>query len=210
MLLEVTVDDRGQVSDARVLSGPEELRKAALESVLEWHYSPDAVRAGLTQATLRFHLPAPNAQYENRAYVVERPEKEKSELDSAQHAERVIMEIEKALQDPNSTNGQRDELKKKYAEAREQLERVRTYRFELRAERPRFEGTSVLTQIRSERVAADAMNDLIARLGVHIGDPITEAVAKRISETVARIDEHLRVEFGRDGKGGLTLTILAP
>ena len=54
------------------------------------------------------------------------------------------------------------------------------------------------------------MKDLTARLGVHIGDPITEDVAKRITETVARIDEHLRVSFGGDGKGGMTLAIVAP
>jgi len=141
---------------------------------------------------------------------VESQEKEKGELSPAQRAERVMMEVEKALQDGNITNGQKDELKKKYAEAKEQLESVRTNRVELRSERPRFEGTPVLTRITSERVTADAMKDLTARLGVHIGDPITEDVAKRISETVSRIDEHLRAVFRGDGKGGITLTVLAP
>jgi TonB family protein len=210
VLLEITVDDRGQVSDARVLSGPEELRRATLESVLAWHYAPAAVRAGLTQATIRFHLPAPNTQYEGRAYAVELSEKGKEEQSPAQRHERVMMEIEKALQDPNITNEQKDELKKKYAEAKEHLEGVRTNRVELRTERSHFDGTPVLTQIRSERVSAEAMSDLTARLGVHIGDPITEETAKRISQTVSRIDEHLRVSFGGDGKGGLTLTIVAP
>ena len=37
-----------------------------------------------------------------------------------------------------------------------------------------------------------------------------EDVAKRISETISRIDEHLRVAFHGDGKGGMTLTIVAP
>jgi TonB family protein len=210
VLLEITVDDRGQVSDARVLSGPEELRRAALESVLGWHYSPAAVRAGLTQATIRFHLPAPNTQYEGRGYAVELSEKRKEEQSPAQRHERVMMEIEKALQDPNITNEQKDELKKKYAEAKEHLEGVRTNRVELRTERSHFDGTPVLTQIRSERVSAEAMNDLTARLGVHIGDPITEETAKRISQTVSRIDEHLRVAFQGDGKGGIALVILAP
>ena len=64
VLLDLAVDDRGEVSDARVLSGPDELRKAALESVLQWHYSPDAVRSISTQATLRFHLPAEDSRAE--------------------------------------------------------------------------------------------------------------------------------------------------
>jgi TonB family protein len=211
VILEISVDDRGQVSDARVLSGPDELRKSALESVLTWHYSPAAVRAGLTQATIRFHLPPPNARFEGRAYAVELSEKnEKEERSPAQRAERLMMEIEKALQDPNITNGQRDELKKKYAEAQEQLESTRNITWKLRVDRPRFEGTPILTQIRSERVTADAMKEVTAQLGVRIGDPITEEIAKRISQTVSRIDEHLRAAFRSDGKGGITLTILAP
>ena len=50
--LEVTLDDRGEVSDARVLSGPDELRKAALESVLNWHYSPAALRSSVVEGLL--------------------------------------------------------------------------------------------------------------------------------------------------------------
>jgi len=42
--LEVKLDATGNVSDARVLSGPEELRKTALESVLNWHFTSDAAR----------------------------------------------------------------------------------------------------------------------------------------------------------------------
>ena len=55
--VEMTLNERGEVSDARVLSGPEELRKATLESVLQWHYSPGALASTVTQATLRFHVP---------------------------------------------------------------------------------------------------------------------------------------------------------
>ena len=40
MIVEATLDAKGEVSDARVISGPEELRKEALASVLQWHYQP--------------------------------------------------------------------------------------------------------------------------------------------------------------------------
>ncbi len=57
--LEVKLDSTGNVSDARVLSGPEELRKPALESVLQWHFTRES--AGLTrQVTIGFH-PGPSA-----------------------------------------------------------------------------------------------------------------------------------------------------
>ena len=61
--LDLAVDDHGEVSDARVLNGPDELRKAALESVLSWHFAPSSIRSASTQTTLRFHLGAANAQY---------------------------------------------------------------------------------------------------------------------------------------------------
>ncbi len=55
VVLEVSIDEKGNVADARVLSGPRELRKAALESVLDWHYSKDA--GGTTQVAISFKLP---------------------------------------------------------------------------------------------------------------------------------------------------------
>jgi TonB family protein len=45
VVARVTVDKKGEVVDARVVSskGPQELRKAVLESVLGWHFSMDPV-----------------------------------------------------------------------------------------------------------------------------------------------------------------------
>jgi TonB family protein len=54
--VQVKLDSTGTVSDAQVLSGPDELRKAVLESVLQWHFSRDA--AGSTQVIqIAFELP---------------------------------------------------------------------------------------------------------------------------------------------------------
>jgi TonB family protein len=41
VVLQAAVDARGNVTDAQVLSGPQELRNAALQSVLRWHFAPD-------------------------------------------------------------------------------------------------------------------------------------------------------------------------
>lgn len=60
VLVEATLDAEGAVTDARVLSGPQELRKAALASVLDWHFTHDA--AGSTrQVSIAFQLPAEGA-----------------------------------------------------------------------------------------------------------------------------------------------------
>ena len=54
--LEATLNAKGEVSDARVLDGPAELRRAALGGVLDWHYSTAA--AGLVRISIRFDPPA--------------------------------------------------------------------------------------------------------------------------------------------------------
>ena len=62
VVLEVHIDAEGHVSDAKVVSGPEELRSAALEAILQWHYSPQAMTLPtITQATMNFKLPQDEA-----------------------------------------------------------------------------------------------------------------------------------------------------
>jgi TonB family protein len=56
VLAQVKVDADGNVSDATILSGPDQLRKPVLQSVLGWHFTKDA--AGSTrQIGVTFHLP---------------------------------------------------------------------------------------------------------------------------------------------------------
>jgi TonB family protein len=57
VLLEVNVDEEGLVADAHVISGPQELRNAALRNVLEWHFSKQMHLPAVTQVTVDFELP---------------------------------------------------------------------------------------------------------------------------------------------------------
>ena len=75
VVLEITISESGEVSDARVVSGPEELRKAALESVLKWHFANDAKLAVKSQVTINFRLaedaaPAPPAREPRQARTI--------------------------------------------------------------------------------------------------------------------------------------------
>src|SRR4029453_18717713 len=109
-----------------ILSGPDELRKAALSSVLGWHYAPSAVRSASTQATIRFTLAAANATYRGVAYTTEM--KDENELTKPQMLERMMAELEEGLKDPNLSPSQRDEYKKKAADVKEQMEHIRAER----------------------------------------------------------------------------------
>jgi TonB family protein len=55
VIVEAKLNERGVVTDAHVVSGPDPLRKAALKSVLEWHYSAQALSP--VQVAIDFELP---------------------------------------------------------------------------------------------------------------------------------------------------------
>ena len=64
----VRIGGDGAVSDATILSGPEELRKSVLQSVLEWHFDR-RVANSTQQIVVRFRLP--NGQPVTRERLVE-------------------------------------------------------------------------------------------------------------------------------------------
>ena len=221
VVLDLVTDDRGEVSDARVLSGPEELRRAALESVLQWHYSPDALRSTTLQTTLRFSLPAGDSEREARAHTLraKHEDDEKANDSPAARAEHVMKELSEALQDPSASDQQKDEWKRSYAEKATLLEKIRAdlaegresvYTIRTAPGRPLFEGSPRLVQIRGERVTPATMNELTRRAGIHLGDQISEETAKRIRDVATSLDEHLRVSFRGDDKGGVILMVLNP
>jgi TonB family protein len=60
IVLDATVSPKGEVTDARVISGPDELRRYVLQSVLQWHYSTDGGLAPTVRVVVNFgEAPAP-------------------------------------------------------------------------------------------------------------------------------------------------------
>lgn len=54
VVASVSVNDKGEVTDARILSGPLELRKAVLEPVLSWHFAVEPAPPPSFEITVRF------------------------------------------------------------------------------------------------------------------------------------------------------------
>ena len=231
VLLELVTDERGEVADARVLSGPDELRRAALESVLQWHYSPNARSSTSVQATLRFRLPAEDPEPDKTIHTLrlkmedqKMDDHKKSELANLRaewDREEMSAELSKAFSDPKVSDRQKQEWKE-LAENVELLEKVReegtdqgelvfAVRAKLAERKPSpFEGTPQLVQIKSERVTSETMKELVSRAGIRVGDPVTEDAAKRLQEIATSLDEHLRVSFRGDGKNGLIISVINP
>jgi TonB family protein len=122
--LEVSVDEQGQVSDARVLSGPEELRRACLQSILEWRFRTPATPS--IEVVVHFQLPkdgsssevvlpAVPAESENvRTFVMYSPSNDAARLE--------IKELQERLQSPDTTDEDKAKLKKRIAELMTQLD----------------------------------------------------------------------------------------
>src|SRR5262249_47251194 len=55
---EFIVNDKGEVIDAHILSGPDEFRRTVLESVLQWHYGAEGTRTRRVQARIDFLHPS--------------------------------------------------------------------------------------------------------------------------------------------------------
>jgi TonB family protein len=217
VLLDLAIDDRGEVSDARVLSGPDELRKAALGAVLGWHYSPAVLRSASTQATLRFTLAAANASFRGVAYTAEMKEAQ-GELTNGQRIERTIVELQRAMQDPNASPSQIEEYRKKTDALKKQMEHTRAEHaggeiaFTVEPDGEKIERTSGplrLVAFTTERVSADAAGEVLKRSGLKIGDPITEQSLKGLKSAAAAVDEHLRVVMHDDGRGGISLVLVS-
>ena len=56
--LDASLSAKGEVTDARVINGPEELRKAVLANVLNWHYASQPAPPTSTRVIVTFAQPA--------------------------------------------------------------------------------------------------------------------------------------------------------
>jgi protein TonB len=54
VIVDTTVNAKGEVTDARIVAGPDELRSAVLASVLNWHFSAEGGLPPTVQTTIRF------------------------------------------------------------------------------------------------------------------------------------------------------------
>ena len=62
VMVDATLDASGNVADAHVVSGPIELRKAVLQSVLEWHFAQSAANS-TRQISVQFLLPESKTRF---------------------------------------------------------------------------------------------------------------------------------------------------
>jgi beta-lactamase regulating signal transducer with metallopeptidase domain len=217
--LEVTLDDAGNVVDAHVLSGPQELRKTSLESVLNWHFTKEAakgtrlVNITYSNDAKQVRISEPESRSTERTYTtfrVDPPEttpfefvfrrngeQEPVALTERQQLERQIQEVRKrAAEAENSGEPEsvRAELKLKMAELQRTLEATP---LQGSAERAPFEAIKrngvPIKSIAVFGVSESVQADLLSHLPVRLGDLLSARLLEETQRAVREYDEHLRM-----------------
>jgi TonB family protein len=230
--IEVKLDSIGNVADARVLTGPEELRKAALESVLNWHFTSDAARGTRLisilfsdqgkQVKVQEPLSVEDQERRKVAIAMAEADAKKAMLAAAelaakekemqvvltrrQQLEREIGAVQSKLQESNSTPEQLDALKAKLNALRAEFEAT---------PRPGGGGRGnpsvgrMLKSISTPGFNDSVRADLISRLPIREGDTLSPQLLEQTSQAVRSYDEHLRVQFLPTDDGKAELRIVA-
>jgi len=218
--VEAILDASGEVTDAHVLSGPQELRKAALQSVLEWGFQGGPAGSS-RQVSIEFQIPPEGAQKEplhefrvllnaangNNQVAERRADVQKLESE---------MDEFKAQYKGKLQPGASPELEARYAEMAAKLDAAR---YGLKEAQDRATGVvpvrpSVvghIVKIINVNIPSDTQRaSLSARLGIHVGDTLTGEAMEDLTKTLREIDQHLHAGYTLTQDGQVEIRIMGP
>jgi beta-lactamase regulating signal transducer with metallopeptidase domain len=214
--VEANLDATGAVIDAHVLSGPDELRKPALSSVLNWHFAPGSGNTRVVK--ISFSAPSTPAE----------PERKTAERKSGEVRVRVRPQEEPDGSQTVVLEGEAErrqralahlaELQRQQAAASEAATQPEERTVSLRTEPANPERALVLERREASRREAErvgrplaaieirgmsdqAGNDLLSRLPVHEGDTLTRESIEAAGRAIRQFDEHLEFNYGREPEG---------
>ena len=217
--VEAIQDANGDVTDAHVLAGPQELRKAALHSVLEWRFQPAAAGTA-RQVNLTFQIPPggfPKEPEEQRLVILR--DRAKAVAESVEQNRQTMAFLEQELDqskkqyEATPEGMPRQEMAARMAELQRKLQaarQVESVGFGIRAQE---EGPGAVVGRTVKSIDARGMSEsqsaeLILRLGVHLGDTMTADSLKRLEEGVRQYDERLIVGYALEEGGQVGIRIV--
>ena len=202
--VEATVDSSGNVVDTRVLSGPIELRRAAQQSVLQWHFAVDSSMA-TRQVKVNFDLSAlPEAGPLKPVVSSASPQMDLASRAAAEEKVRALRsqmtEQSQQMQDPAT----RQQAMAKFNEMQSTM-----HVLESRIGPPSPEGKR-LSHISTVGMTEATRSDLLSRLPVHEGDTLGADSLDRVRKAVSEFDEHMSLGTSFSANGEVTLMIAVP
>jgi TonB family protein len=200
--VQVTLDPAGNVADAHVISGPEELRRGVLASVLQWHFARS--EAGRTrQIDIGFQPPpAPADQGAPRPepLIVMAPQPAPEPSPATREIAQIRAQMSALLQqNQQGTPGG----------ALVQGTPSQALMDEVNALNARMKSLQRIGGFQTTGISDAAARELIAGLPVHEGDPPSQENINRIVAAVKQYDEHLSASFNGSGDV-VTVQIFAP
>jgi TonB family protein len=208
--VQVKLDAAGNVDDASIVSGPEELRKGVLQSVLNWHFAHDSANS-TRQVSVAFQLPqgTPQAPTASGAQPTVLKKIMISALSDQQRA-RLLAQLPvhegDALDAGKLSNlshvlGTFDE-RLAYIIGDDGTLAIRGGGGSWESKDPRLQGPDQPTVVKTITIAglSDRQRDeLLAQLPVHEGDTLDPRAVLALFKTVRTFDEHLSLVLPGDG-----------
>lgn len=192
VVAQVKLDANGVVTDASILSGPDELRKAVLQSVLNWHFSKDAA-GGTRQVSVTFELPKENVGGVLGGII--------SAGVGGSNASGVSGGVGGGV-----SGGVGNGIKGGIAGVRGGIYAAPNEGNVVQDSAARCCGT--LKVLIVSGISEQARADLLARLPVHEGDTLTREVLEKTIQSVKEFDEHLKIAV--DMHNGNALMQISP
>lgn len=204
---EVTLDGNGWVSDARIVSGPQELRRIVLRGVLEWRFAP-AYANGVLQVRVQFQSAPAAADWAQRQAKLEKEQTQLretlNELKASgpaaaseqqlailrQTIDNLKVQAAAGTANPNETSARLAEAQSRLKREVERLQKLQSEGREFHS----LPGCKVKS-INFFGVPADAANALGMQLPVHLGDVLTEESIAAVQRAVAQFDQSLEVQY---------------
>lgn len=189
VMVQLKVGANGEVVDATVMSGPDELRKGVLSSVLDWHYTHDAANS-TRQVTVSFQVPKAPANPAQSITV-------QAGLQTAREQAVVVGGAPSGV-----SGGVRGGVIGGI------IGSVPSSAPPAPPKQPAIPGK--VTAITAPGLGDQARTELLSRLPVHEGDMINMDSFKALVDAVREYDEHLTVGVIGNGNGETRLQINAP
>jgi TonB family protein len=196
VVVEATLDADGAVNDARILSGPTELRKNALQSVLEWRFTQ--APAGTT------HQVSINFQWEQAQKA--RDQAPRREVVLRYGANGLVWHSFVMSSDTESKKTPQSLEDERKAEKENQAEPAQLALAVTQSDR---ESGIVISQIDMAGLTETQQKQLSERLSVHLGDRLTSPEILDLAKAVSEFDPPMSLGLGRDVHNRLVIR-LAP
>ncbi len=224
VVVQVRLDSNGEVIDAAVLSGPDELRKGVQQSVLNWHFDKSAgsatrvVNIDFAKPPNAAVIPAAVAPVATRALVAANglPPGGRGGGPAPQNPQTIQQSLESQylfMQQQLAQLEQRAAQTNDPADAA-LLQQLRKKMEQFKAENagrlPQQAPSTTIERVEVRGLSDSATAQLQSQLPVHAGDTYSPETLRNLAQVVHQFDEHLTVSTTGNGSGAYTIRIEAP